>query len=165
MRIRRLSLWILLSLVAVACSPDGGQGSPPATSGPPPLASGPPAATDQATDPPSAPPAPTPEFPAPVELQGTWEAVSDSGSDLVLVIRETGYRLTQSSTAIGSRSATGRVAVDGNEIVFSNATACPGDGRYRWSIENDILRFEPVGTDDCPGRTDSMADTEYTRSE
>lgn len=58
-------------------------------------------------------PLPSPAFPAPAELQGTWEAVSDSGSDLVLAIRETGYRLTQSSTAIGSRSTTGRVEVDG----------------------------------------------------
>jgi hypothetical protein len=58
-----------------------------------------------------------------------------------------------------------RVEVDGDEIVFSNATACPADGRYRWSIENDVLRFEPVGADECTGRTDSMADTEYTRSE
>jgi len=161
MHIRRLILGALLILAIMACSPESGQGSPPASSGPTPAASGPPAPTEQ----PTAVPAPTPEFPAPAELQGTWEAVSDSGSDLVLVIRETGYRLTQSSAAIGSQSATGRVEVDGDEIVFSNATACTGDGRYRWSIESGVLRFEPIGEDACPGRTGSMADTEYSRAE
>jgi hypothetical protein len=156
MRFRRLILGGLLTLSLIACTQDDNQGSPAASSGSP-----------SSTERPSGSPAPaaTPEFPAPAELQGTWEAVSDSGSDLVLVIRETGYRLTQSSPAIGSQSATGRIEVDGDEITFSNATACTGDGRYRWSIENDILRFAPIGEDACPGRTGSMADTEYTRSE
>jgi hypothetical protein len=154
MRIRRRILGALLSITLIACAQDVSQGSPPAPSGPP-----------QPTERPSATPAPTPEYPAPAELQATWEAVSDSGSDLVLVIRETGYRLTQSSTAIGSQSTNGRIEVDGDEILFSNATACAGEGRYRWAIENDVLRFEPIGTDDCPGRTDSMADTEYSRAE
>lgn len=153
MHIPRLILSVLLSLPLMACGQDVSQGSPAASSGQP-----------QPIEP-NATPVLTPEFPAPAALEGTWEAVSDSGSDLVLVIRETGYRLTQSSTAIGSQSATGRVAVDGDEIVFSNATACVGDGRYRWSIENDVLRFEPIGTDACPGRTGSMEGTTYTRAE
>lgn len=154
MRIRRLILGALLSLSVIGCSQDTSRGSPPASSDPP-----------QSTERPSATAAPTPEFPTPPELQGTWEAVSDSGSDLVLVIRDTGYRLTQSSTAIGSQSASGRVEVDGDEIVFSNATVCNGDGRYRWSIEDDVLRFEPIGSDACPGRTGSMVGTAYTRTE
>jgi len=151
---RRLILGALLSLPLMGCSQDISQGDPPASSGPP-----------QPTERPSVTLAPTPEFAAPPELRGTWEAVSDSGSNLVLVIRDTGYRLTQSSTAIGSQSATGRVEVDGDEIVFSNATVCNGDGRYRWSIEDDVLRFEPIGSDACPGRTGSVAGTAYARAE
>ena len=97
MRIRRLTLGVLLSLALTAWAQDVGQGSPPSTSGP-----------SQATERPSASvaPAATAEFPAPAELQGPWEAVMGSGSDIELEIRETGYKLTQATGAIGGRSRT-----------------------------------------------------------
>lgn len=153
MPIRRLILAALLSPLLAACAQEVRQGSPAASGSPSQTTAS--SATLQAT----------PEFPAPAELQGTWGAVSDSGSDLVLVLRETGYTLTQSSTATGSRSTNGRIEVEGAEIHFSNANACPGDGRYRWSIENDVLRFEAIGEDECTGRTGSFVDTEYTATE
>ena len=61
MPVRRVILGALLSLTLLACSQDVGQSSPAASSGPP-----------RPPNRPSSTPAPTPEFPAPAELQGTW---------------------------------------------------------------------------------------------
>jgi len=163
MPIQRGILGALLSLALAACTQDASPGSPTPSSA---LAGS--SSAPQATERPSASPAPaaTPEFPAPAELQGTWKAVMASGSDIELEISETGYRIAAPNpfgAVSGPRN--GRVEVDGDEITFSNSTTCVGDGRYRWSIEGDLLRFEPIGTDQCPNRAPTIAQIEYTRAE
>lgn len=156
---RRLVLKAVLTYALAACTQDASPGSPSASG-----ASTGSSSMPQATGRPSATPRPTPEFPAPTELQGTWASVSDVGEDLELEFRETGYRIT-TSTPLGPHSGSGRVEVDGDEIKFSNSTLCAGDGRYRWSIEVDVLRFEPIGTDACPSRAATIEQIEYTRAE
>jgi hypothetical protein len=159
---RRLVLAALLTLALAACTQDTSPGSPAASSAP--GASAGSSGTPQATERPSPTPMPTQEFPAPTELQGTWASVSDVGEDLELELRETGYRIT-TSTPLGPHSGSGRIEVDGDEIKFSNSTLCAGDGRYRWSIEGDVLRFEPIDTDACQNRAAVIAQIEYAKAE
>ena len=163
MRVRVVLRSCLLSLTLAACTPGSSPGSPAVSSSDatgPGTSSGPPDAT--ASSSPTS--RPTPEFPAPVELQGTWAAVSEAGDDLKLEIREAGYTITRFED-LGTEKAFGRVAVDDDEIVFSNSNLCVGEGRYRWSIHGGVLRFEPIAPDACPARADGLEDLDYTRGE
>ena len=153
MRTRRLILGALLSFPLMACSPGVSQSTSTASSGPP-----------QPTERPTATLAATPEFPAPPELQGTWTAVTKAGDDLELEIREVGYTLSLLRD-LGPERSSGRVVVDDDEIVFSNSNLCVGDGRYRWSIDDGILRFEALAPDACPGRAHGLEDIDYRPSE
>jgi hypothetical protein len=163
MRVRRLLLSCLLGLTLAACTLGTSPGNPAVSSSDPTrpgTSSGPPDATAR----PSPTSRPTPEFPAPVELQGTWAAVSEAGDDLELEIREAGYTMSLLRD-LGPERSSGRVVVDDDEIVFSNSNLCVGDGRYRWSIDGGVLRFEPIAPDACPGRADGLEDINYTRGE
>ena len=163
MRVRRLLGSWLLSLTLAACTLGSNPGSPAVSSSDPTgpgTSSGPPDATAR----PSPTSRPTPEFPAPTELQGTWAGVSEAGDDVELEIREAGYTITRFED-LGTERAFGRVAVDDDTIVFSNSNLCVGDGRYRWSIDGGVLRFEPITPDACPARADGLEDIDYTRGE
>jgi len=101
--------------------------------------------------------------PAPEELQGTWLLVSKKNAEkgLQFIISEHHYRVPR-------RFAHGDLVVDGNEIAFFNAAICgltlpEGVGHYRWTIEGELLRFEPIGEEPCGGRGDILEDATYKR--
>jgi hypothetical protein len=159
---RSLVLTVLLSLGLGGCGQTANQGGVPTTS-PSSETSAATNAPPSGTAQPNATPRPTAQFPAPAGLQGTWQAIVDEGDDrLTLKITETGYTITRvvaASPAGITLSGSGRVEVDGDEIVFSSSL-CDGDGRYRWSIEGDLLRFTPIAPDPCPRPLDGI---DYTR--
>jgi hypothetical protein len=42
-------------------------------------------------------------------------------------------------------------------------TSRAGTGRYRWRIQGRKLRLEPIGRDECSGRSVVLADAAYER--
>ena len=99
---------------------------------------------------------------APAELQGTWRLMSKGPEKgLLFVISDRHYR-------VPARLAHGDLAVDGDEILFFNATICgltlpQGIGRYRWTVKGNRLRFDPIEEDPCGGRSDILDGTAYER--
>jgi hypothetical protein len=100
---------------------------------------------------------------APAQLIGTWRLASRDSPErgLLFIISQSHYR-------VPNRFASGDLAVDGDEIAFFNATLCgltlpDGVGRYKWNVEGDTLRFQPVGEEPCGGRKDILAGTVYHR--
>ena len=158
MRRHRRLLALLLSLGLVACQQTANQSVVPAVSpgnGSSPARNAVPTATAQ----PSAAAGPTAQFPAPIELQGTWRALAAEDDELTLRIGATSYTLTRVIRGFTARG-TGLIAVQGDEIVFSHANLCAGDGRYRWVIEGDVLRFTAIAPDPCSRALEGL---EYTR--
>ncbi len=99
------------------------------------------------------PPAPTPLNPAPAKMISRWTSE-------VATVDITPTRLAISAVDFPTSM---RLEVFGQELVLSHSTLCSGDGRYRWSIEGDTLRFESVGPDPCERRQPTFDGVTYTR--
>jgi hypothetical protein len=140
---------IALSVALVACAPASATLLPASPS---------PAATASlATENPSAAPAVTAQ-PLPAEIIGKWESeLSTEDLPIDLEIKQGSYSLFHLSMARG------RLAVDGDRLVFSNSTLCTGTGRYRWSVEGNELTFESTEPDECPGRAAGLDGIVFTR--
>jgi hypothetical protein len=140
----------ILGIAVAACAHAGGTQQPVATALPPSVA---PTAAPTAQ-----PPAPTPLNPAPAEMIGRWTSEMANG-DLATV------DITATKLAISGVDfpTSMRLEVVGQELVLSHSTLCAGDGRYRWSIEGDTLRFESIGPDPCERRQKSFDGVTYTR--
>jgi hypothetical protein len=149
-RTPRSTLWSAgLALAVAACAQAGATQAPAATPAPASIA-----ATTRPTAP---PPAPTPLNPAPAEMLGKWTAQFSEGD--VARITITATRIT----IVRLGSADIRLEVFGDELVLSHSQLCVGEGRYRWSIQGDELRFDSVEPDACDGRSKSFDGVTYTR--
>jgi hypothetical protein len=97
-------------------------------------------------------PSPTPAASiGPRALFGTWRTTL-AGDTLTLNLTESTYRIVR-----GQNSATGSVAVTGEEIEFFDSSLCRGSGFYRWSISDaGALSFFPVESEPCPGRAEAL---------
>jgi hypothetical protein len=135
----------VLSIAVAACAQAAGTQQPVATTLPPSVA---PTAAPTAE-----PIAPTPLNPAPAEMISRW--TSD-----VATLDITATKLAISAVDFPSSM---RLEVFGPELVLSRSTLCAGDGRYRWSIEGDALRFESIGSDACERRQTTLDGVTYTR--
>jgi hypothetical protein len=60
-------------------------------------------------------------------------------------------------------AATGRLAVKGSELTFSDSNTCSGAGTYRFTLSGSSLRLSPVGGDPCP-RSAFVPGSAWTRS-
>lgn len=102
---------------------------------------------------------------APVGLRGRWAGMTPQGDEAQITLAGVNYSAVISSGG-GRAEGAGLIVVDGDTIIFinSNPTACSGEGRgeYFWSVEDGVLRFEPIGTDECPPRVPHLIDIEYT---
>lgn len=102
----------------------------------------------------------TAQLPAPTELSGRWSAN--------VGLEPTELKLDGASYSItfGPDTVSADIMVEGDTITFINKgyVTCHGEGRgmYRWSIEDDILKFEPLGEDECPNRGSILRNAEYT---
>jgi hypothetical protein len=96
---------------------------------------------------------------ASTELQASWRTTLDTGEAVTLLLRADSYRITR-----GPASGTGKIAVDGDVITFSNSILCDGIGTYQWSLEGDMLTLTLTGGDPCSGRTEVLAGQTFVRS-
>ena len=102
---------------------------------------------------------------APAELQGRWTGSTPDGKSAQLTLVNVSY-----TAVIGSgpsrAEGNGRILVEDDTIVFINPSPlfCSGEGRgtYLWSVEGGVLRFEPVGVDECGPRVPHLVGIEYT---
>lgn len=96
---------------------------------------------------------------APAELQGKWQAELTPGDLVILTIGQTGYSINRYGAG-----HPGHLSVAGHTIVFSRASGCAGDGTWTWSVDGDVLTFEPTATPDpCP-RYEVFKGVSYRRS-
>lgn len=49
-------------------------------------------------------------------------------------------------------SRSGRISVTDDVARFLGSTMCNGVGEYRWAVDDDVLTFDPIAPDECPGR-------------
>jgi hypothetical protein len=96
---------------------------------------------------------------ASTELEARWRTTLDNGEAVTLLLRVDSYRIAR-----GLASGTGKIAVDGDVITFSNSNLCDGIGTYRWSLEGDMLTLTLTGGDPCRGRTEVLAGQTFVRS-
>ena len=111
---------------------------------------------------PSSQPTATPRATAPSvpsELRGVWSTSLANGAPLTLTLTDAGYEIKNDIEIIR-----GGMRVAGAEITFLRSGACDGVGTYRWSLTGGRLAFEPVGSDQCPGRAGVIAGHTYTPS-
>ena len=143
---------ILAAILTLAACGGGGTGTQPAAS---------PEATVTGQQPGTAESTTTtaPEYPLPVELQGTWLlATATATNPTRMYLRETSYALVGHS---------GTVEAEGDVLTFTSN--CFGSsettvGRYRWTLEGDKLHIAMIGKDQCGGRGDLLADATYERT-
>jgi hypothetical protein len=79
-----------------------------------------------------------------------------------LYLRETTYTATRAGA-----SHAGKIAVDGSIIEFTSicgGTSVEGSGRYRWTVDGDVLHLDLIGKDECTGRSAILEDATYARS-
>ena len=151
MRFHMLGLLLVAALALGACA----QAGAPATAGPSVAATvGLPTPGPTAT---AVGPAPTLLNPAPAEMLGKWTVEFAEGDVATITISPTGIRIKRFA------SADVRLEVFGDELVLSHSQLCTGEGRYRWAIEGDKLRFDSVEPDACDGRSKSFNGVTYTR--
>jgi hypothetical protein len=143
------ALGAILCLLLVGCGQAGGTLQPAGT----PMATG----SVATAAPTPEPPAPTPLNPAPAEMLGRWSHEFGEGDVATLDIAATRISITRTG------SSHIRLGVIGDELVLSNSNLCAGEGRYRWSLEGDTLRFDVIGVDPCDGRQKSFDGVAYTR--
>ena len=95
---------------------------------------------------------------APPELRGAWKTTLDnSAQELVtLTFSQTGYQLDREQLVFGV------IAVDANQITFSQSNLCDGVGTYTWSLDAGSLQFASVVPDECPGRAQAIDGQTYT---
>jgi hypothetical protein len=94
----------------------------------------------------------------PAELQATWRLESDTIEEPVrLYLRDGSYTISR-----GGASGGGAVAVEGDEMVFSDSNLCDGEGRYRWTLEGDRLSLERI-EEACSGRAPVLEGATYVR--
>lgn len=144
---------VVLSLALAGCA-QAGATQPPTTTHP---TSVEPTAAAPSAAPTTEPPAPTPLNPAPAEMIGKWTSEFAEGDVATLDISSTAIRIHRFGTA------TVRLEVFGDELVLSRSQLCVGEGRYRWSIVGDELRFDSVSPDACPDRAKTFDGATYTR--
>ena len=150
MRVSRLAVTAVLVVVGAGCAQVAAPGETTSTAPSAVSVSAPPTSTPR-------PPDPTPLNPAPAELLGKWS--TDFGDDDIATIRisPTSIRITRFATA------NIRLEVLGDELVLSHSEFCIGEGRYRWTIEGDQLRFDSITPDACDGRAKSFDGVTFTR--
>jgi len=85
-------------------------------------------------------------------LRGTSERVT-------LTLGATGYQINR-----GTNQANGVIGVSGDQIKFSDSTACIGTGAYKWGITGTSLLFTAIAADACPGRSEVLADYTYVKA-
>lgn len=141
----------VLGIALAACAQAGGTQQPVATALPPSVA---PTAAPTAE-----PSAPNPLNPAPAEMISRWTTELANGDVATMDITAT--KLAISGVDFPTSM---RLEVFGQELVLSHSSLCAGDGRYRWSIEGDTLRFESIGPDPCQIRQKSFDGVTYTRA-
>jgi hypothetical protein len=144
-RLAVLGAAAVLGIAVAACAQAGGTPQPVATSLPPSVA---PTAAPTAE-----PPAQTPLNPAPAQMISRW--TSD-----VATVDITATKLAISEVDFPTSM---RLEVVGQELVLSHGSLCGDEGRYRWSIEGDTLRLEPIGPDPCDRRQPYFDGVTYTR--
>jgi hypothetical protein len=108
---------------------------------------------------PSAQPTATPRPTAPTipsELRGVWNTTLDNGGPLALTLADTGYEIKNDIETIR-----GGLRVADAEITFLRSGACDGVGTYRWALTGGQLTFQPVATDQCPGRAGEIEGHTY----
>jgi hypothetical protein len=106
----------------------------------------------------------------PPELIGTWETdltefhdevCLPCGTEATLTFTEDGtYRLLRGTTTV-----TGRLAPDGERIVFLGNQRCSGSGAYDWTVEGESLVMTSAGRDACPNRAEALNGPTYTRAD
>lgn len=102
--------------------------------------------------------APPEEGGAPPELADVWQR-EFVGETMYLTLQGTRYSVGGPSGG----SISGRIAVDGDRIVFSQGdSTCTGAGTYTWRIEDDELRMTLAGTDPC-ARVSLLTGVGWTR--
>ncbi len=96
---------------------------------------------------------------APPELRGAWTTTLDnSAQELVtLTLSQTGYQIHR-----GGNFGFGVIAVDANQITFSQSNLCDGVGTYTWSLDAGSLQLASVEADECPGRAGDIDGQTYT---
>lgn len=149
---RMPALVAILGLAMAACGQVAATLPPAATTIP-----GATATAAPTTAPTPEPPPPTPLNPAPAQMLGEWTYEFAEGDVATIVIEATRVSIER----LGSSRM--RLGVIGDELVLSNSNLCAGEGRYRWSIEGDTLRFDVIGVDPCDGRQKSFDGVAYTR--
>lgn len=96
---------------------------------------------------------------APAELQGVWVTVlGGTGDRVTLTLNANRYEISRPPNA-----ASGAIAVQGDQIQFSQSTVCNGIGTYTWSVRGSTLSFT-VASEGCPGRGEVLIGQTYTRS-
>lgn len=153
MRVHRLGLLLVAALALGGC----GQAGAPATASPAISAASPSGAAAVATATPAPTPAPTLLNPAPAEMLGKWTVEFAEGDVATITVKETGIRIKRFATADV------RLEVVGDEAILSHSQLCTGEGRYRWSIEGDQLRFDSIEPDVCDGRAKTFNGVTFTR--
>lgn len=97
-------------------------------------------------------------------LRGRWTGVTPGGEAAQITLAGINYTAVIRGAGTPAEGS-GTIFVDGNKIVFTGANlACSGEGRgeYFWSLDGDVLRFEPDGEDECAPRVPHLVDIEYT---
>ncbi|MBA3342646.1 MAG: hypothetical protein H0T48_12540 [Gemmatimonadaceae bacterium] len=103
---------------------------------------------------------PSPTSPAPTALQGVWvTTLRGTGERVTLTLGATGYQINR-----GTNQANGAIGVSGDQINFSNSTACDGTGAYKWGITGTSLLFTAIAADACPGRSEVLAGYTYVKN-
>lgn len=90
-------------------------------------------------------------------MLGKWTVEFDEGDVATITVKETGIRIKRFATADV------RLEVIGDVAILSHSQLCTGEGRYRWSIEGDQLRFDSIEPDVCDGRSKSFNGVTFTR--